>query len=343
MTTNNRVVAALFLGMLTLCVGSSAQAQPRMSKDEAIKTFQRFSLRVAGDSRAEPFSSVLYADSPSADVNYYDSDHLPSDSFERDIMIAQDHPHGYWRIIKKHRFEAEVDDQTGRILGYLDYTASDENKYQPAGEAISEAEALKLAQAAIQATGTSLNQLKLPRVVEYQNTQPPTSAGHEWCVTWFHTFHGVPSQRDGARVYLAAETGKIISVNINDRLVDPSTTVENVTQEQAMTISAAQLSAVEISNVPFLSVEKQLVPLNRYWEKGDSTRHSRQTRAVWNCKWGYSDPERILEVWVDMETGDVVGGEYVGTMGSSGHSLPKPKFGHQLKHAEVPLAVKATK
>lgn len=340
MTTNNRVAAALFLGMLTLCVKSFAQAQPRMSKDEAIKTFQRFSLRVAGDSRAEAFSSVLHADSQPVEVNYYDADHLPSDSLERYMMIAQDHPHGYWRIIKKHRFESEVDDWTGRILGYLDLTASDENKYQPAGEAIPEAEALKLAQAAIQATGSSLDQLKLSGAAEYQNTEPPTAAGHEWYVSWLHTFHGVPSRRDGARVYLAAETGKIISVSINDRLVDPSTAVENVMQEQAVTISAAQLSAVGITDVPFLSVEKQLVPLNRYWEAGNSTRISRQTRAVWNCEWGY--PGKMLKVWVDTETGDVIGGEYEGSLGR-GHSLPKPKFGHQLKHSEVPLKAKAVK
>ena len=89
-----------------------------------------------------------------------------------------------------------------------------------------------------------------------------------------------------------------------------------------------------VSALPVVTVQKEIIPFNHFWESGDSQRNSLQTRVVWNFHYGV--PLQTIEVWVEAETGDVVGGDFEGTLGR-GVSIPAPKFGHQIKYKELAL------
>ena len=313
MTPNIRCLAACLPLLSAFGLPTAAQAKPRMTKPrmtryQVIQTFQRFSLRVTGDRRAETF--ITRPDQPPlVTINYYDADHLPSEPSQRSMIVGEDHPNGFWKIEAQQSFSMEIDDQTGHVLSYINFTASEDGKYKAAGKTMPKQEVRTRAEAALLAAGVSLEHLKLAYVQEYQNSD--FAYGHEMWVDWKHTFHGIPADRAGASVCLGAETGKVISLSVSDpnRWIDPPTAVENITREQAVAIARAQLYAVGYKDLPLASADKRLMPSNRYWYYGtDTTPLSRQTRVVWDCAWQYLSGN--YQVWIDTQTGAVIGGEH---------------------------------
>ena len=164
-----------------------------------------------------------------------------------------------------------------------------------------------------------------------QGHSPPTASTHEWGVAWVRTFRGIPYRGKGADVYLNAETGKIISVSFGIPCANPPTASEDITQEQAQSIAEAQLNAVGLvlSDLPIVTVRKEVIETNYFWQTGRSLPYSLNARVVWDFHYGVSLD--TIEIWVDAETGDVVGGDREGTLGG-GVKIKMPKFGHQLKH-----------
>lgn len=298
MTPNARRLAVCLLLLSALSLASAAQAKPRMTKYQVIQIFQRFSLRVTGDRRAEAFITRPYQP-PLTEINYYDADHR----------------HGFWKIKAQKSFEMEVDDQTGHVLSYIDDTVSGDGRYKAAGTAMPKEEVRTRAEAALSAAGMSFDHLKLAYIQESQIFGVASVSGHRMDVAWKHTFEGIPADRAETRVCLGAETGKVIWVAAGDpdRWIDPPTAVENITREQAVAIARIQMSVVGYNDLPLTSAKKQLMPSNRYWEHGtDTTPLSRQTRVVWDCAWQYLSGN--YHVWIDTQTGAVIGGEHEGSL-----------------------------
>jgi len=328
--------------LLALCCGApQVHGDPATSQAQAEATAQRFLLRVAGPAMNAQAISGTNSTRLSTKVVYHAADKAPDDPSNQDFFsVVGNHPRGYWRVERLDSYHLEVDDVTGYVLSYGNYTALDVDGDPPAGESIPKAEVRQLAEAALRATGTPLGNFVFSSMGEYQNHMPPLASGHEWDVCWTRTFQGVPYPRKGAEVYLNAETGRIISVSFGVPYTDPTiTSGAAITQEQARSVAEAQLNAVglAVSDLPVVTVQKQIVPFNRYWETGDVQHHSLKTRVVWNFHYGV--PLETIEVWVDAATGDVVGGSYEGTLGN-GVKIPMPKFGRQLKPTELVVKVK---
>ena len=228
----------------------------------------------------------------------------------------------------------EVDATTGSVVSYSDYAALDVNGESPAGEATPKADAIRVSRSALNATGRDLSNLSFGYAQERQDSDPPKARSHKWLVYWGRAYRGIPYRRDGASVFLNAETGKVLSVSFASPSIDPPVTNENVTREQALRIAETQLNAVglDVAALPIVMAKKEIVPVNHFWESGRDFPPSLQTRVVWNCHYGI--PLDTLEVWVDAATGDVVGGTRVGVLGR-GKKIPALKFGHQLGHANT--------
>ena len=340
MTLKISLMISASLLPLSTCLPQRTEAQPQMTQKQAAATFQRFSLSVAGDSRPLAFTTSSSQAALLASVAYHEPDKAPDDPTNDDLLtVLANHPHGYWQIERHGSFDMEVDDTTGHVINYSDDTALTTDSNLPASEAVPKSQAIKIAEAAVRATGASLNIFTLNGVVEYQNSDPPKAIGHEWYVCWLRTFRSIPYRRQGAGVFLAAETGRVLSVRVDEQYTDPLTAVEKMTREQASQVAEAQLTAVGLtaSSLPVVRVQKEIVPFNHFWQTGDESHHSLQTRVVWSVECGV--PGDTLEVWVDSETGDVVGGYHVSSLGR-GAMLPALKFGHQLKHRDIPLKAK---
>ena len=336
-------LVVLTLSSITFaCMVQSAQAQPKFSQKQLVKAAQRFNQSVGLNVDVSAPSSTTTLDTLAVltKIEYHVADRAPDDPTNQDsITIIGNHPHGYWRVSQQDKFHLEVDDVTGFVKNYVNYTALDVDGDKPAGEAIPKSQALRIAKNAIIATGVTLNNLTLTGVQEIQNHVPALADGHEWYVCWSRTFRGIPYRREGAGVFVAAESGQVISVRVDAQSIDPQTVAEKVTPEQALSIAKAQITAVGLSpyDFPLLEVKKEIVPFNTYYLNGDATHHTLQTRVVWNCNFGV--PADNFEVRVDAETGDVIGGFHSASLGG-GVKRFVPQFGRQLKHSEIPRKAK---
>lgn len=340
MRSKNKSFRRTLLPVLLCYVALPTYSAPVVSQVQAMTKAQQFSQSVTGSlmDAANGFNTAQPR-FPAAS-EHRSADKAPDDPANNDLKtILGNHPHGYWRIERPGQYHLEVDDLTGHILSYVDYTASDVANDPPAGEAIPRPQARQIAGAALQATGVPLGNYAFAYAEEMQGHSPPTASEHEWYISWTRTFQGIPYRREGAGVFLAAETGKVISVRVDEQSVDPATAGEKVPQEQALNMAEAQLQAAGIttSELPQVTASKEIVPFNHYWATGDEAHHSLQSYVAWNCR--YTLPGETLEVWIDANTGDVVGGYYAGTLGRSG-KFPLLKLGHQLKRSEIKDEVK---
>ncbi len=333
---------------LPLVVSQVAYANPQLSQDKAAGVAKHFTQVLntlaapTGPSQtvvAEATGHIEYQD-PQSDLNhstnalagYLAALHVP------EMLENKGHP--YWKVSKPGAFEIEVDNGTGKIVAYTNYMTRDALNDCPAGPSISKSRALSIAEEAMAAAGQPVDTMKLQWVAEEQGKIPPTASMHKISIAWLRTYQGIPFHREGGGVMLEAETGDVISVGIGCISPDPVSTAENVSKYQAINIANAQLEAVSLSitDIPLMTVSKEIVHPNFYWHTGDAMHTGDeellglQTRVVWNCHFG--SPENNFQVWVDTETGDVVGGDYEGTLGR-GTKIPKPKFGHQIKYKEL--------
>jgi len=228
----------------------------------------------------------------------------------------------------------KVDDETGKVFAYTNYATQDAKNDDSAGMSISKASALSIAKQAMAAAGHPTDTMVLEWILEEQGHDPPTASMHKLNVAWLRTYQGIPFRREGGGVIMEAETGDVISVGIGYPSIDPVSNLENISLRQGMSIAEAQLTAVglPLSDLPLLSTEKEIVPFNTYWQNGDEIHRTLQTRIVWNYHFG--SPSNTFEIWVDTETGDVIGGYNEASLGR-GVKMLTPKFGHQLKHSET--------
>ncbi len=207
-----RLAACLLLlsafGLPSAALSKPQLNKPRMTKYQVIQTFQRFSLQVAGDRRAEAF--ITRPDqAPLTTITYYDADYLPKDPLQRSMIVSADHPRGFWKIEAQRSFAMEVDDQTGNILSYSDDAASEDGKYKAAGKAMPKEEARTRAEAALSAAGVSLEHLQLSYIQQRQGMHgtDTTPLSRQTRVVWDCAWQYLSGKYD---VWIDTQTGAVI-------------------------------------------------------------------------------------------------------------------------------------
>ncbi|BDI31714.1 hypothetical protein CCAX7_37650 [Capsulimonas corticalis] len=218
----------------------------------------------------------------------------------------------YWRtcwLVKLGaKAEVEVADATSVITWYHNYDLSQQlvTTQQPPGTPISTASATQCATAALQATSQA-ESLDTVQTTQVQLTQPASAAGNIWVVSWPRKNQNVPYHYEQATVQLQAETGAIRSLSLNFPSPPPAALTPSVTQSQAVSTANAQLASSGITGLTLQSTQMQWVQSNAFWQTGSSTPQLGAARMVWNCY--YSSSAGIAdEVWVDSQTGSVIGG-----------------------------------
>ncbi len=243
-----------------------------------------------------------------------------------------------WRLTFPGQAEVEVVDASGIVSEY-DNTAAYAPGHgdAPAGPAISEASAIALAAGVIQAAGIA-NDVGDPAARSSQLGTPPTARGHTYFVRHSRMFQGIDCKDQFANVDMEAETGIILGYAIHFNFDLPTVVTVNITADQASQISLAVIRAgiaqgiatPEKIGLVAQPPIKGIVQPNGLWSTVDATPLPTGSRVAWTT-WITDGPVRFgieaFQIFVDTETGHVIGGdtvEYAVHKGRSIHSQNKP-------------------
>ncbi len=234
-----------------------------------------------------------------------------------------------WQVIfatKTTQSEVEVVDATGVISYYFKQDFPDDQS--PAGAAISEAQAIQIATAALKATGAK-EELKFDNSSLQQLSSPPVVSSHNWYVSWRRMGHGVAYRDEHATVGLNAETGEVTSLALMFPSPPSSKAAGSLTRKQADAIAQNLLATEGLQDAVLDSVETKMVQPNTFWQAGGSVDSlPGEAQPAWAYRFQGADT-KFYEVWVDTQTGAVLGGEVIGRKGRA------PAFG---RHKPVSTA-----
>ncbi|MDQ2801019.1 MAG: hypothetical protein M3Y13_15410, partial [Armatimonadota bacterium] len=222
------------------------------------------------------------------------------------LYAAKVHWQERWQVIfpeKTGQVEVDVVDATGVISEYDKEGLFHDNS--PAGADISEADAIQIAAAALKATGHS-EELKFDFISRQQS---------EYLVSWKRMGHGIAYRDEHATVGLNPETGEVSGLSLVFPSPPSTKTVGSVTRAQADAIAQNLLATEGLQDAVLDIVETKMVQPNTFWQAGGSVDPlPGEAQAVWAYRFQGAGT-RFYEVWVDTQTGAIVGGETIGRKG----------------------------
>ena len=220
--------------------------------------------------------------------------------------VAKVHWQERWLVVfpvKTGQVEVNVVDATGVISEYDKETLFHNNS--PAGPDIPEADAIQIATAAVKATGHS-EELKFDNISRQQ---------FSYLVSWKRMGHGVVYRDEHATVGLNPVTGEVTGLSLVFPSPPSTKSVGALTRKQADAIAQNLLATTGLQDAVLDSVETKMVQPNTFWQAGGSVDPlPGEAQAVWAYRFKGTDT-RFYEVWVDTQTGAVLGGESIGRKG----------------------------
>lgn len=232
-----------------------------------------------------------------------------------------------WHITFPEQAEVEIIDATGAISDYTNETYSNRRETkEPAGDAIPEADAIQAATAVKIATGQVDELAATPRVMLLQGHNPPLASDHTYLVIWQRIFDGIPYDHQQLTVSLDAETGEITGLGMTFPSQPPTAApaLLSVLQDKAKSIARNMVASAGLPADALESVKEEVVQPNRMWEPGGypHDKLSGPAHVVWACRFKVAE-NKWREVWVDAQTGQVVGGTIIEAFAP--HSVPPKK------------------
>ncbi len=250
------------------------------------------------------------------------------------------HWHPHWKVGFSDQADVEVEDATGMVTHYMNsafFYRPAEKRIGPdgkyAGKSLSQEKAVERAAAILKSTGVSPSELAFMAAIEEVDGDGSDVKEHDWRIIWNRIYHGIPYDRDqNASVEIQADTGEAIAIGVNFRSAPPTTSKIILTKEQAAITALAQTNAASMSGVSLFGSSLEVVQPNTFWQDANDRPQSDLARIAWCNVLGYSDSNHSsCQVWVDAETGDVIGGTAGGILGAPSPKHSPPIFGHQLK------------
>ena len=215
--------------------------------------------------------------------------------------------------------QAEVDvvDATSAVSRYYNFALSRQQlaNRQAAGTPLSQAAAIQTATSYLTAA-VQPSDIGSAVAFNMQMTSPATAAGNLWMVRWTRQYAGIPYRKQQVTEILQAETGVLQALTIAFPSSPPTSNATAITQSQAQATAAAQLQMANVPNPTFQAANLMVVQPTTFWQVNGTTKPQPNTGGViaWNCS--YLDANGMTdEVWIDANTGNVIGGESYGLAG----------------------------
>ncbi len=213
--------------------------------------------------------------------------------------------------------QADVDvvDATGAVSRYYDFALSRQQlaNTQAAGTPLSQATATSKATTYLTAA-TQPIEIGSPVAFNMQITSPATAAGNLWMIKWTRQYASISYRREQIIQILQAQTGALQALTISFPSPPPVSGAGSIMQGQAQATAAALLQTTNVPNPVFQAASLAVVQPTTYWQVNGATKPQPNTAGIvaWDCF--YSDDNGMIdEVWVDSNTGNVIGGEIYGT------------------------------
>ena len=216
----------------------------------------------------------------------------------------------------------EVVDANGNIAYYSNKALLAEltHDYRLAGQAIPEEDAVRRAIAILAASGDA-GEVEFWRVSESQGTEPPRASSHTWFVTFVRQFQGVPFRHQMVNIVLDAETGAVTALAKVFPTPLPQRAILRIARDEAINRALQRLADAGLQGVELRRIRAEVVQPNRMWEAGGrESEEFPEARAAWTCEVELGDTQRFYQVWIDTETGAVIGGTWEASLSRR----PKP-------------------
>lgn len=294
-----RVVAfrvALLLLLMALAPRPSHAAEPeetaRLSEAEAIKVAREFCQNVGA-----PVTGDGVADYP-----------LPPS------LASAQHWQPLWRVRFAGQAHLEVVDATGNIAAYTNDALNAKN--EKAGDRaprqdINIRQAEQKAIAVVDASGNT-SELKFNRADFWQITEPPSVVGQGWMVSFTRIRGTVPYRDQGAHVVVDPESGLATTFIIRFRTPPPKDSSMRISREEERVIVEKQLALAGKQGATLVTGKKLMVQPNNFWKDGEKgtvvALPISRLADVYYYKTTEDNREWTYEVWVDLDTGEVLGG-----------------------------------
>ncbi len=281
---------------LIFCSASVARAGAKLTSDQVVKIASDFCQRIN-----QPVTVAGTAQYQAASESSDEPKHHWQDS---------------WKVSFPNQAEVEVVDATGVISAYTNSAFFLRKDNSPAGTALSQADAMQHANAALQAAGQIGEATFLQASLE-QDHNPPLAASHQWQFLWRRTFKNVPYRNQHASVLLQAETGEVIELVLMFPSSPPEIASVSVRRNDSDATVQTLIKQTGITNAVLQDVQTEVVQPNTFWQPNGSV-VPQPGAARTALAYRLQAADTTYEVWVDAQTGKVIGGEASGLLGRLG-------------------------
>ena len=171
------------------------------------------------------------------------------------------------------------------------------------------------------AMGINTNEYVLTSVQFFSNTVPASARSQEWSVEFNRVWQGIPYLNHMAMLKLDAAQGRLMTGGVQSLAVQPPVVGRlDVSPEQALIIARRIIMPRVVELAGDADVELRVVLPTHFWtsEGRDYSPSTGQSRLAWRVRQPVTVQRgivRILEAWVDTLTGEVLGGNDVGSRG----------------------------
>jgi len=212
-----------------------------------------------------------------------------------------------WSVKAGAKATIEVADSNGEVVGF--YRSPGSAADPATAKQVTPPDAISIASAFVTAAGQKAEIADFPVVT-------PKDAGvlaahFPACliVSWRRLKNGVPYYYDNVNVLIEAATGQVLRFAVNFHAPAPGDVTESITAQDAS--STAQKLVADLANTTDLTMvppRKVIVQVDgKATRRFEGRSESGRERLVWAC--GFETPgKKLFEAWVDIASGDVVGG-----------------------------------
>ena len=225
---------------------------------------------------------------------------------------SQDPSNHYWQPIWEVTFpaqaEVEVVDTTSGIVRYSNdaYDAMHRNDNSPAGDPLSQPEAVQRAKEALNATGQSEPLQFWQAQLEQHHPAAPLAKSYYWVIRWHRAADGVPYRNQHASVALDAQTGEIRYMVFMYGSPPLASAKKVLSRDDAISVAASQvISQIVQQEATLKEAHLEIVtPDDRWPHSSDKPGRPKGVRLAWAVTF-------IVDgVWhqadVDTETGEIL-------------------------------------
>jgi len=235
--------------------------------------------------------------------------------------------------VKFHGFSTiRVDAATGDAIGFIDHSALHETYAATEAEPMLEESAIDIAEGVIRDLGSPEG-----LVFASATLKAPIDEIPAWICKWNRLWNGIPYHRggpQGAQVWLAATTGRVVSAAIYRP--PPAPAVSEITLQADSAMETA-LSFARSEGLPLTTAladpQLRIVQPNYAWHGASAVHVTYDTpsRIAWVVNIAHiaddGIPDLAGEFWVDAATGEIVGGAKSGGVVDSSSAQPRPVAG----------------